>query len=62
MAAPPPKPLAPPSDGSSHERLRYLETRLGQVERRIKAIEDQILNVTRVVSSKQGQKYIIVKK
>jgi len=35
---------------------------LGQAERRIKAMEDQILTATRVVSGKQGQKYIIVKK
>jgi hypothetical protein len=61
MAAPPPKPLAPPG-GTDHERLRYIESRLVQIERRIQTIEDQILTATRAVSGKQGQKFIIVKK
>ena len=61
MAIPPPKPHAPPG-GTDHERLRYLESRFGQMERRIKAIEDQILTATRAVSDRQGRNYVIVKK
>tara|TARA_Y100000310_G_C20447978_1_gene699344 strand:+ start:575 stop:766 length:192 start_codon:yes stop_codon:yes gene_type:complete len=48
--------------GNQDVRLKHLETRLVQIEARIKRIEDKIVTAIKVGNDRQGRQYIVVKR
>lgn len=47
---------------NENERMRHLESRLVQIEKRIKAIEDKITKVAAVTKNRFGKQVIITSK
>ena len=55
-------PTAVAAEGVQDKRLQHLESRLIQIEGRIKAMEDKIVTAIKVGNDRQGRQYIVVKK
>jgi len=62
MPRPQPLPTSVSTSGDTTERLRHLESRLVQIESRIKKMEDKIVTAIKAGNDRQGRQYIIVKR
>ena len=55
--------MAPkPIRGNPGERMTLIESRLVQIENRIRNIEDKLVTAIKVSRDRQGRQYVIVKK